>query len=205
MDIIKEILPSTRHNRPGTKMIPTSITVHNTGNKSKGADALLHSSYIKNTDGSVSWHFTVDDQRIIQHIPIDEIAWHAGCKEGNSTSIGIEICMHEGIDMEKAEEKATWLIAHLMKETGVTEIKKHQDWTGKYCPAVILRENRWDAFKANCLSELYAVSAQDETHWAKPYYEQLNEMGIKIHEKRFNDPITRGEVLALICRILERT
>lgn len=35
-------------------------------------------------------------------------------------------------------------------------------------------------------------------HWAEQYFKNLNKKGIKIHERRFDDPITRGEVFALL-------
>lgn len=29
---------------------------------------------------------------------------------------------------------------------GIERVKKHQDWSGKYCPHRILSEERWDSF-----------------------------------------------------------
>lgn len=204
MEIIKSFIPETRHNRPGVKITPTSITVHNTGNTSSGADARMHASYIKTTNQSVSWHYTVDDEEIIQHIPTDEMAWHAGSKVGNSTSIGIEICMHTGIDMPKAEEKAQKFIAYLMHELSITDINKHQDWTGKYCPQVLLKEGRWESFKEGCYRMLDQLQNENNEHWAKQYYDALIEKGIIINEQRFDDYLTRGELFAMMCRILEK-
>ena len=43
----------------------------------------------------------------------------------------------------------------------------------------------------------------ESEHWANKPFESLNKKGIVIHEKRFDDKITRGEVLALIERILK--
>lgn len=33
-------------------------------------------------------------------------------------------------------------------------MKKHQDWSGKYCPHRILGENRWESFKQRIQAEL---------------------------------------------------
>lgn len=203
MKIITDFIPMNRPNRPGTKVKPTSITIHNTGNTAKGADATMHTAYIKTTKDNVSWHYTVDDYHIIQHIPIDEMAWHAGCRKGNETSIGIEICIHAGINMALAEENARQLIAHLMKESSIRDIKKHQDWTGKYCPAVLLREGRWDQFVQGCFQLLEQNPTEEKDHWAKTYHQQLIDRGIVIHEERFDDPMTRGELFAILCRVLE--
>lgn len=39
-------------------------------------------------------------------------------------------------------------------------------------------------------------------HWAEAYFEALQKRGITIHEKRFDDCITRGETMALVSRAL---
>lgn len=44
---------------------------------------------------------------------------------------------------------------------------------------------------------------QEKEHWAEKSWKSLNEKGIEIHEKRFNDFMTRGEVFALLDRIVE--
>lgn len=40
----------------------------------------------------------------------------------------------------------------------------------------------------------------EEPHWAEKHFKSLNDKGIVVHEKRFDDVITRGEVMALIDR-----
>lgn len=206
MEVIQDLIPIERHNRPGLKMKPTSITVHNTGNRSTGANAKMHAKFIKSTDKNVSWHFTVDDIMVIQHVPIDEIAWHAGNNKGNMTSIGVEICMHQGIDMDKAERNAIALIADLMEMKDIQEIKKHQEWTGKYCPTVLLSENRWEEFEARCRQRYQEQKEKPHItteHWAQVYYEKLMNHGIMIHERRYDDKMTRGEVFALLSQLVD--
>ena len=44
---------------------------------------------------------------------------------------------------------------------------------------------------------------QPAEHWAQPYYDSLIAKGVRIDETRFDDPITRGEVFALLDRIVE--
>lgn len=41
----------------------------------------------------------------------------------------------------------------------------------------------------------------EDEHWANKHYVSLNEKGITIHDKRFDDIITRGEVMSMIDRI----
>lgn len=40
-------------------------------------------------------------------------------------------------------------------------------------------------------------------HWAQPYYDSLIAKGVRIDETRFDDPITRGEVFALLDQIVK--
>lgn len=42
----------------------------------------------------------------------------------------------------------------------------------------------------------------EQAHWADKYYNYLNEKGIKIYEKRYDDVATRGDVLAIAARIM---
>ena len=148
MNITKDLIPKGNRNRPGVKINPRFITVHDTANRTKGADAKSHARYLKNGAGGreVSWHFTVDDKVIIQHLPLDEMGWHAGSGTGNRESIGIEICENEDGNRAKAEANAIELIRHLMKELDIpiSRVVPHQHWTGKYCPRNILP--RWNEF-----------------------------------------------------------
>ena len=59
-----------------TKTSTEFVTCHDTGdyqfNAEQWADEVTTSSR------QASWHFTVDDTQIIQHIPLNEVAYHAG-------------------------------------------------------------------------------------------------------------------------------
>lgn len=41
-------------------------------------------------------------------------------------------------------------------------------------------------------------------HWAEQHWGWLNDNGLEIHEKRFDDYITRGEVFALLHRLMSK-
>ena len=109
--IIQDFIPKGRKNRPGYPMTPKYITIHETGSFGKGANAKAHAKYIKSDDAAnrpASWHFTVDDTEIYQHLPLNENGWHAGDGEsgiGNRQSIGIEICVNSDGNFEKAVPK----------------------------------------------------------------------------------------------------
>jgi N-acetylmuramoyl-L-alanine amidase len=145
LEILERIIPESRRNRPLIQLKPEYITIHDTANSAIGADAEAHAKYLFSDAAAsrpVSWHYTVDDKRIIHHIPDGEVAWHAGDGRdgpGNRTSIGIEICENADGDREKAEENAAELAAMLMLKYNITfdKLVQHNKWTGKDCPHVL--------------------------------------------------------------------
>ena len=146
---IKDLIRVGRFNRPGNKMSPEYITIHDTANTSPGANALMHARYLKTVTKEVSWHYTVDDTTVVQHLLWNEVGWHAGNSQGNGNSIGIEICMNSDGNRAKAEENAQLLCVDLMKETGIQldHIVQHNHWNGKNCPQVLrARANGWQQF-----------------------------------------------------------
>ncbi|MGK7930196.1 MAG: N-acetylmuramoyl-L-alanine amidase [Microcystaceae cyanobacterium] len=143
------LIPESNDNRPGTPIKPRYITIHNTDNVNRGADARAHAAYVKGADAQrrqVSWHYTVDDKRSIKHLPINEMGWHAGTSKGNRESIGIEICMNEDGDQGAANYRAATLAAILMYDLNIplNKVVTHQHWSGKTCPRLLL--DNWDSF-----------------------------------------------------------
>lgn len=153
--IVEDFIPRGRRNRPGYKLVPRYVTIHDTANPGAGANARAHANYLKGAAAAAipaSWHFTVDDRLIVQHLPLDENGWHAGdgsAGTGNRASIGIEICENrDGIRLE-AEENAAWLTAKLLHDFSLepAQVKQHNFWSGKNCPRVLRgRPGGWEAF-----------------------------------------------------------
>lgn len=134
------------------EMEPEYVTIHNTANN---ASATGEIAYMVSNDQYVSYHWAVDDTEAIQAIPHDRNAWHCGDGEdgvGNLKSIGIEIC--HSLDPEnphypQSEENGAKLAAIVLHEAGLglDAIRKHEDWSGKYCPHRILDNGDWENFK----------------------------------------------------------
>lgn len=152
LGIVVDLLPPGFPTRPGTPIRPTTLTIHNTDNSRPGADAAAHNRYIRGRDAvarRVSWHFTVDDKNIYQHLPVNETGWHAHAA-ANASSIGIEICMHQGMDVASAYDRAAQLCVFLGTQLGIPMpggLRQHHDWTGKNCPSVLRAlPNGWTEF-----------------------------------------------------------
>lgn len=76
--ITESIIP-VGNSRPGTLLNSVEfIVVHDTGNNAAGATAGMHDSYLRNNDPGVSWHYTVDQNGAFQHLPLNEVGYHAG-------------------------------------------------------------------------------------------------------------------------------
>lgn len=171
---IQDFIPSGKNNRPGRSINgPQFITIHDTANKGKGANALSHARYLKSSAAAalpVSWHFTVDDSRVVQHLPLDEHGWHAGDGSkgaGNLTSIGIEICENVDGDRAKAEERAVELVGNLLDKLGLplSAVVQHNHWSGKNCPHTFrARPGSWEQFlqKIQQNRDANKVSEDDE-------------------------------------------
>ena len=115
------------------------ITIHETGNTNKGANALNHAKYINN--GSATWHYTVDDAQIIQHYEDSIQCWHCGDGrgDGNANSIGIEMCINSDGDFNKTIDNTIELVKYLMNKHNIPieNVVQHNKWSGKNCPANI--------------------------------------------------------------------
>lgn len=167
IEIIRDLIPLKRPNRPAEYNPCYYITIHDTGNTAKGADALAHSAYLKGTNEKVSWHYTVDDTVAVNHLPTNETAYHAGDGKrgtGNTKSIGIEICINSDGNIAKATDNAAWLTAKLLIEHKLTieRVVQHNRWSGKNCPQNLRHgvPYSWEMFisKVEAYMKMYNIS-----------------------------------------------
>lgn len=137
-------------------MTPTRIVVHNTANDASANNEI---KYMISNNNEVSFHYAVDDKEVVQGIPTNRNAWHAGDGNGtgNRNGIAVEICYSKssGDRFIKAEQNAAKFIASLLKEKdwGIDKVTKHQDYSGKYCPHRTL-DMGWERFLNMIRSEL---------------------------------------------------
>ena len=150
MQIVKDLLPEEKWKlKCPYVMVPEFFVIHNTSND---ASAKNEVSYMKSNDLETGFHFAVDDIEVRQGILMHRNAWHAGDGangDGNRKGIGIEICYSKsgGERFEKAEEKTAEFVAEKLIEFGwgIDRVKKHQDFSGKYCPHRTL-DLGWERF-----------------------------------------------------------
>ena len=139
-------------------MHPEYVTIHNAASPwgGKSLHAYNKRSIETSCDGVKSWHLSCGEDGVYQALPFTINAWHAGDGgdgPGNRKSVGIEIARDLSQDTslyaqaEATGAKAAACVLYSLG-LGVDRLRKHQDWSGKYCPHRILREGRWDSFKS---------------------------------------------------------
>src|SRR3954453_16210513 len=139
LNITQMIIPAGRCGRPlHRRMRPTFITIHSTDNTSRTANALNHALAMNkglrgshNRTGFLTWHFTVDDHSIYQTLPTNKTGEHADYEgPGNKSSIGIEMCVNRGNNLDITIDRTAQLTARLMHQYNipVDHVVPHMHW-----------------------------------------------------------------------------
>lgn len=120
---------------------PSIITIHWIGPYPNQTPDNVRTWWI-NSKNEASAHFIVKEDEVMQCWPTDKIAWHAGCKAGNNTSIGIEVipCNIQG----RFSEKTIRTLKELLDTLPRLPLVRHFDWTGKDCPSYYCNNNEWN-------------------------------------------------------------
>lgn len=201
--------------RPGYKLDWRFVTIHNTGNPTSKATG--ERGWLENPQNMrvASFHLVVDDSMVIECIPLNEVAWHAGTSQGNFGSIGIEIC--ESGDYDRAMHNAVELTAALLlsKNLSVNDLRQHHDWSGKDCPWKIRHGHNgwtWERFKLmvnkRMVTKLMSKYFKDVNQaWQAEHIDKLKERGVVSgrSEDTF-DPdaaITRAECAVVVNKAID--
>lgn len=173
LKMIQMLVPASKHSiKCPHAMTPECITIHNTANN---ASSLSEISYMIGNGNEVSYHWAVDDLQAVQGIEHNRNAWHSGDGgngTGNRKSIGIEIChsLTKGNPKyDKSEDNGAKLAAIILHQYGwgIDRIRKHQDWSDKYCPHRILDNGNWEGFKGKVQAYLLQLQGK-QTPTPKP-------------------------------------
>lgn len=120
----------------------TTLTIHETANYNRGANADMHKRWLHSgASGSyVGFNFVVDDKKIIQLTPLNEVTWAAGTPAGNRTSWHVESCVNSDADLGKVRRNTAALAGAVLAAQGwaVAAMVPHRIWYGKWCPALML-------------------------------------------------------------------
>ena len=149
LEVIQNLVPQSKYKlKCPNPMQPKYIVIHNTYND---ASARNEVAYMVRNEKPTGFHFAIDDREIVQGIPENRNAWHAGdgAGKGNMNGIGIEICFSKsgGARFDQAERLAAKFIAQKLKEYGwgIDRVIRHYDCSGKNCPHRTM-EKGWQRF-----------------------------------------------------------
>lgn len=152
-----DLIPKGKYGRRIERPLnPRYITIHSTQNPT--GDAFAHAKALKRgalrggVVGYLCWHFTVQDDTVIQHIPTDERGEHADFDgPGNRFSIGIEMCEHKGNNQLETMDRTAKLAASLMyhHKIPIENVRAHYHWPragystpNKNCPHFLLENGQ---------------------------------------------------------------
>lgn len=188
------------------------IVVHNTANDASAENEV---AYMIRNDNQASFHYAIDDKEIVQGILDSRNAWQAGDSgngQGNRNGLSIEICYSKsgGDRFIKAEKLASKFIASKLKKKGwgIDKVKKHQDFSGKYCPHRTL-DMGWQRFlnmvqaELNRLKGAEKVDKDKPSKWAEKEWEWAKREGY-LDGTRPKDPIKREELAIVLKRLVNK-
>jgi N-acetyl-anhydromuramyl-L-alanine amidase AmpD len=116
----------------------------------------------------------------------------------NHNSIGICFCGNLNVSHLTDAQKKTGieLMMWILKRYPEIKIHTHRDVGKTECPG--------KNFDVDIIFRALAGNVVEKEHWAEEYYNYLTkEVGLTIHEKRYDDKVTRGEQFALMARMFK--
>ena len=166
------LIPMSSVNRSGLALKPTSVTIHNTANRDRGAGAISHARFLVNRREIAGWHWVVDSELAVLCIPENEQAGHTGSVAGNTTSLGVEIC-ENNVGADGRLDVATYrnailLTADICRRHGWPAnpqyIRTHRSWINRgSCPR-LLQGTDWDKFVSDVAVELARTEGRPQRH-----------------------------------------
>lgn len=193
------------------------IVIHDTGNKSKGADARAHYNYFSGENRNSSADCFIDSEEILWINDYNKYyTWHCGDGKGkngitNNNSVGLELCVNTDSNYDKAFNNLIEETARIAKKLNIKDanIVRHFDASGKTCPASMLDNNweKWKLFKNEVKKKMNELKFKDiEDHYAKKHIEKLLAYGIINGDGtgNFNPnaPVTRADAAIMVANAL---
>ena len=196
------------------------LVYHYTGND--GDTAADNAAYFQSRVVKASAHYYVDDHTVYRSVPDLRVAWAVGGSKyagagqtgggtmygiiNNTNSLSIEMCGTAGDGSrqagEAALENAAALGRELMKKYGIPleHVYRHFDVTGKRCPAYLVENHAWTAFKRRLAMDNTPAPAHKEgVDWA---VQNGILLGGADGDLMLSQPVTREQMCTLLLRFM---
>lgn len=167
------------------------IVIHDTANRSAGADAMAHYRYLNRAKRYGSAQYFVDDKQIIQVIGDSRVSWSVGdmwarryrtrSDVTNWNSLNIEMCINRDGNYAKTWENTVELVKNLLIVFPQCEVVRHFDATGKPCPGSMRADNwkLWDKFLSDIKKPMKLRIDLSKSSVAIPIEKKVNGMELK--------------------------
>ncbi len=160
MRIQSNLIRGGRKNRPGSRPV-RRILICETGNRCSCANALAYAAYLDSEAAELareSWHYTVDDRHVVQHLPDGESCF---LPRKIRDEVVIKLCVNEGGDFQQTLWNAAALVRELLRVHGLGAHSVHlKSETG-----VLMTQELWRQFlKQSCASEGPCYSQKGEIY-----------------------------------------
>lgn len=163
------------------------IVIHYTANN--GDSAFGNANYFHSINRNASANYFVDENKIVQVVPDNYIAWHCesrgmafkcGCR--NNNSIGIELCSRKDSKgnyyfKDKTVNNSIHLIVRLMDiwNIPIENVIRHFDVCGKLCPQPFIDTTAWNNYITRVKSE-FLGSNLDDNKEGEYLYQNIKEV-----------------------------
>lgn len=181
------------------------ISIHDTGNKRRGADAEAHFTLHNRGDRGASAHYFVDDKQILRIIKDEHKSWHCGDGKGkygirNENSIGIEMCINSDGDFNKTYLNTLKLTKYLMEKYNIPleNVVRHYDASRKLCPNVFKENNweKWNKFKEHLKQEDYRNTIT--LLYENLFNREPDSEGLNYWNEQLNSGLSFGDMLKVM-------
>jgi hypothetical protein len=161
------------------------------------------------------------DGRVGMYVEERDRAWTSSSPQNDQQAVTIEVANSstggEWPVSDRAFAALIELCVDICKRNGIPELiydgtpdgtlTRHNFFSNTNCPGKYLQD-RFPLIAETVSKRLAAEPVTQAPltppkHWAEPSYEFLKASGIILHEQRFDDFMTRGEVFALLERVLK--
>lgn len=174
------------------------IVIHFTANDGDTDEG--NGKYFDTANRKASAHYFVDDDSATISVPDNYVAWSVGGSRysnykqtggaklykicTNSNSISIEMCdsLRNGVVMatEKTMQNTAELIKSLMTKYNIpiSNVIRHFDVTGKYCPAYFIDQSAWNNFKSRLGQDYSTIQSTVTTPSKTPTTPQVDQSAV---------------------------
>jgi len=172
---------------------PKRIIIHHSGTDTGDVHTFRNHHVNVNGWNDVGYHYVITREGALQKGRAENVVG-AHTLGHNQDTIGI--CLVGNFNNYTPNDQQINTLIKIIKDIrsryGDIPVGYHRDFGSTSCPG--------NLFPVDLINQRLS---ETHDHWAEDDYNYLKNNGIQIHDKRFDETITRGEVIALLRRMFD--